>query len=128
MLLTTLGLHPHTTYAERYTRLNGNTLHKETKNKMINFGGLSYWEDGFELKKKGIYYHLKSWTVQNSKHVLHFRCVISKDGKISPRDSIVNGSPLGLGWMEMAQEYIDWFINELAEKAIVLSFWDEIAC
>lgn len=110
MLLKKLSLGEKTIQASRRTRLNKEPLEWNSKQEKVGSG---YYEVGMELKKQASgHFALTTWTVENSHHVVNFHCFLTEDGKLI--EGRVN--LFGLGFGALDQEYVNEFLDELAEN------------
>lgn len=113
MLFERLGLDENARYAERYTRLNGEPLAVETKKGgALPRGGRGRWEMGMEITRMGTNYQWTTWTVEDGRHVVNFRCIVDRDGVI-----VLGGmlNCFAFGWIEMDQGDADEILKEMEE-------------
>lgn len=118
MFLNALGLPVDTSKASKRTVLNGTALDWSTKDAEVGHG---HYKLGMEIDRQSDgNFVWKTWTVENSSHVLNSKCVITKEGKLL--DGTVNC--FGLGWMPLDQGYVDQLLEEYSEGPS--SRWDEV--
>ena len=113
-LLSKLHLPPKTTKAYMPTIWNGAELSRNTRNKSLGNGDGSYYKNGVELSMLGDgNYRFETWTVCDGVHVMNFHCVVDAMGKlVQGRQNRVN---VFTGWMNIDQDYLDEYIDELSE-------------
>ena len=118
MFLEKINLDKDITYACRYTRLNGEKLSNDSRNKRV---GTGFYTLGHNVtKNKDGTFKWSTWTVENACHVYNFHCDIAEDGKLlGGRINL-----FGLGFMDLDdQDYIDELLDEMNESKRP---WDEI--
>ena len=118
-LFKKLGLPPTVSHAIRHTRINGDTvLEANTRNKKVTNQPCTF-KVGLDLITDRGKVELKSWTVEQGKHVRNFSCLLTPEGKLL--SGTVNC--FGYGTMAMDEDYIEELLKELEESKIK---WDVI--
>jgi hypothetical protein len=92
-----------------YMNLLDNTKNKKIANAIYN-------KNGCEIRKlENGTFLFEDWTFENNTHILSARAVLDADGRIADEDaSKINCYEYG--FMELEQDWIDFYLNDLADQ------------